>query len=221
MVLQEPHFGGRERMRGRMSKAPAKNFTVRSVLDVLTSITLIAAAVTLIYKNTAGGSARAEMEVPSTPLSIQGAQLRGSKGARAVMIMYSDFQCPFCARFAKEVFPQIEQRYVATGSVALAFRHLPLPIHPQALQAAAVAECAGRQGKFWEMHDRLFAETSLNADTLNALPEFVDLGFQWRCGSGVDCAYVDGCFDEMGCDSFCFCEDCSIYGGPEGTAICN
>jgi len=94
------------------------------------------------------------------------------------MIVLSDFQCPYCSRFAREVLPQIERRYIAAGTVALAFRHLPLPIHPQAVQAAAVAECAARQGMFWEVHDRLFAEEDLDADILRSISESVPLDRQ-------------------------------------------
>jgi protein-disulfide isomerase len=133
----------------------------RSALDVVTSFVLIAAAVTVIYTNV-GSRAPAGLQAPSAPLSIQGAPIRGSNDAETVMIVYSDFQCPFCGRFARDVLPEIERRYIATGQVALVFRHLPLPMHPQAALAAAIAECAGQQGQFWEMHDRLFAERSLD-----------------------------------------------------------
>lgn len=73
------------------------------------------------------------------------------------MLIYSDFQCPFCSRLALDVLPAIEERFVATGQAALVFRHLPLSaVHPQAVNAAQAAECAGRQGQFWSMHDRMF-----------------------------------------------------------------
>lgn len=158
----------------------SKRPSFRSIADVVTSIVLIAAALTLIYRNVLGSPTNVQntIRVPSEPLSLEGAALHGSKDANAVLIVYSDFQCPFCATFARDVLPEIERRYIATGRVALAFRHFPLPIHPQAVQAAAVAECAGRQGKFWETHDRLFAEGSLNADILDAIPRFVQLDQQ-------------------------------------------
>ena len=151
--------------------------TARSVLDLLTSFAMIAAASLLIYKNVVGGSgsAQGELQVPSNPLSLEGAQLRGSNAATAVMIEYADFQCPFCARFAKDVFPEIDRQYVATGKIAVAFRHLPLAIHAQAVQAASVAECAGRQGRFWQTYDRLYGEKSVTEETLGTIPEVVGL----------------------------------------------
>lgn len=151
--------------------------TLRSVLDVVTSVVLIAAASTIVYRNVISdpGRPQAALEVPSEPLSIEGAPTRGSKDAKAVMIVYSDFQCPFCGRFARDVLPEIERRYITTGSVALAFRHLPLPIHAHAVQAAASAECAGRQGRFWEMHDLLFAQNRLDEEILLRLTKSIEL----------------------------------------------
>ena len=71
--------------------------------------------------------------------------------------MYSDFLCPYCARFARETLPELKRVYVVTGKALLAFRHRPIEkLHPLALQASIAAHCAGLQGMFWEMHDWLF-----------------------------------------------------------------
>jgi protein-disulfide isomerase len=95
--------------------------------------------------------------VPTTPVSIAGANLVGDPAAKVVMVEYSDFECPYCGRFAREVLPQFEQQFVTPGVVVLAFRELPLQsIHPYALRAAEAAECAAQGGKFKPMHDALF-----------------------------------------------------------------
>jgi protein-disulfide isomerase len=95
--------------------------------------------------------------VPPEPLALQGAALKGSLDAKVAIIVYSDFQCPFCRMFAKQTLPALERTYIDTGKAVLAFRHLPLQrLHPFAAKAAEAAECARRQGRFWEMHDRLF-----------------------------------------------------------------
>jgi protein-disulfide isomerase len=91
------------------------------------------------------------------------------------MIVYSDFQCPFCGRFTRDVLPEIERRYVATGQVAIAFRHLPLPMHALATRAAVMTECAGHQGKFWEMHDLLFAQETLDEEALSTSARSLNL----------------------------------------------
>lgn len=79
----------------------------------------------------------------------------GDAGAPVAIIVYSDFECPFCSKFA-ETMKQIEENF--KDKVAITFRHYPLPGHPDAEKAAEAAECASEQGKFWGMHDKLFAD---------------------------------------------------------------
>jgi len=79
----------------------------------------------------------------------------GSLTAPIQMIVYSDFECPFCAGFS-ETMKQVEREF--GDKVAIAFRHYPLAGHPEAAKAAEASECAAEQGKFWEMHDKLFAD---------------------------------------------------------------
>jgi protein-disulfide isomerase len=111
-------------------------------------------------------TARPTPELPAQPLSIEGAALMGARNAPLAIVAYSDFQCPYCARFADTTFRDLEKQYISKGKVLFAFRHLPLTrIHPQAFSAAAAATCAAEQGKFWEMHDRLFAATRQLSDS--------------------------------------------------------
>ncbi len=77
----------------------------------------------------------------------------GPKGAPVEIVEFSDFQCPFCGRVVPTV-KQIEEKY--KGKVRLAFRNYPLPFHDKAQLAAEAAMAAKAQGKFWEMHDKLF-----------------------------------------------------------------
>ena len=98
------------------------------------------------------------VSLPKESLSLEGAAVRGVPTAKVGMLMFSDFECPFCARFARETLPALEKTFVATGDVQIAFRHLPLQRHSLARKAAEAAQCAGRQGKFWELHDYMFVE---------------------------------------------------------------
>lgn len=82
------------------------------------------------------------------------APIRGSKDAPITIVAFSDFQCPFCSR-VNPTLAQINQTY--GDKVKVVFKHLPLRIHPDAPAAHAAAESAHRQGKFWEMHDKIFA----------------------------------------------------------------
>lgn len=80
----------------------------------------------------------------------------GSLGAKAVLIIYDDFECPFCADY----YDTIEKAKAEFGDqIAIVFRHSPLlDIHPYSLKAAEASECAAEQGKFWEMYRQLFAD---------------------------------------------------------------
>lgn len=90
-------------------------------------------------------------------IDVNHAPVRGDKNARLVLVEFSDYQCPFCGRFEHSVMPQLERDYVDTGKMKVIFMNFPLPMHSHAKAAAAAAECAGDQGKYWEMHDKLFA----------------------------------------------------------------
>jgi len=83
--------------------------------------------------------------------------VKGDKNAPVVLIEFADYQCPFCARFQRETFPQIDRDYILMGKIKFIFRNFPLErTHPYAFKAAEVAICSGQQGKFWAMHNRLF-----------------------------------------------------------------
>src|SRR4051812_34783976 len=78
---------------------------------------------------------------------------KGPESAKVTIVEFSDFQCPAC-RFAEPPLRQIMSMY--QGDVRLIFKHFPLErIHEYARMGAVSAECAGRQGKFWELHDLL------------------------------------------------------------------
>ncbi len=81
---------------------------------------------------------------------------QGDPEAELVVVEVSDFQCPFCQRHVLETQPTLDEVYVDSGRILWVFKHLPLPIHPQAVDAAVASECAGDQGSFWPMHDLLF-----------------------------------------------------------------
>lgn len=91
----------------------------------------------------------------------------GNPDAPVTIVEFSDFECPFCAAFYQNTLPQIEENYIKTGKVKLVFRDFPLPFHANAQKAAEAAECAGEQGKFWEMHDIIFDnQTTISAADL-------------------------------------------------------
>jgi protein-disulfide isomerase len=86
---------------------------------------------------------------------IKGAPIKGAKDALVTIVQFSDYQCPFCSR-VEPTIAKVMDEY--KGKVRVAWRDLPLPFHPNAMPAAIAARAAGEQGKFWEMHDKIFAD---------------------------------------------------------------
>ena len=85
----------------------------------------------------------------------------GNPDAPVTMIEFSDFECPFCARFHQQTLPLIVREYVETGYLKIVYRDFPLDqIHPNARIAHIAAECADEQGTFWPYHDILFERQS-------------------------------------------------------------
>ena len=100
---------------------------------------------------------------------------KGQKNAPLTLVEFTDYQCPFCSRHVRETYPQLEKEYIATGKLKYVMLDMPLEsIHKFAFKAAEAANCAGEQGKYWEMHDRLFANQQ-TIDSWNAHAEAVGL----------------------------------------------
>lgn len=101
---------------------------------------------------------------PPSALATHGEAFRGEGSATVAVVEYADFECPFCGQYEHDVYPQIAKDFVQTGKVKYFYRDLPLLMHPHAMIASRAARCAGEQGKFWEMHDSLFARQNAIRD---------------------------------------------------------
>lgn len=88
---------------------------------------------------------------------VEGHAALGAKDAPVTVIEFTDLQCPYCARFSTQAFPDLRKKYIDTGKVRFVTRDLPLTFHAQAVPAAVAARCAGDQSKYWEYRERLFA----------------------------------------------------------------
>ena len=135
----------------------------------------------LAREGTGAGAPRTES------ISISGRPFRGSQNARVVLIEFSDYQCPFCGRFYRDTLPQLDKAYVEAGKIKYVFNNLPLEeLHSSAFRAAQAVECAFDQGKFWELHNRLFANPNALAPS--------DLAIQAKA-SGLDVAQFNQCLE--------------------------
>jgi protein-disulfide isomerase len=175
---------------------------LRSALETAATVAMLIAACAIVWRVRAANQptprpttqARPPIPIPAEPVSLAGAQMRGNRSARVAMIEYADFQCPFCGRFTTDTLPELERKYVDTGLVLFAFRHLPLSMHPFARSAAQAAECAGLQGQFWQMSARLFGDQA-HLDSVSLREKATALGLKpslfESCLSGPTAASIE------------------------------
>jgi protein-disulfide isomerase len=106
-------------------------------------------------------------------IALFGAAVRGPKDAPVTIVEFSDFQCPYCAK-ATPLIDELLREY--PRDLNFVYKNFPLPMHPNAEPAARAAIAAGRQGKFWEMHDELFRHSnSLSPETIHGIAQHIGL----------------------------------------------
>lgn len=120
-------------------------------------------------------------------INVAGEPFKGKKDAKLTLVEFSEYQCPFCGRHVRDTYPTLDKEYVQTGKVKYVFRDLPLEsIHKNAFKAAEATHCAGEQGKFWELHDRLFEnQKALEPASLTTYAQAI----------GVDAKKFQACLD--------------------------
>ncbi len=91
-------------------------------------------------------------------VASEGTAELGDADAPVLIVEFSDFQCPYCRWHALQTLPRIIETFVDTGKARYVFKDYPLPSHPNAPKAAEAARCAGVQGAYWALHDRLFKD---------------------------------------------------------------
>jgi protein-disulfide isomerase len=136
----------------------------RNVTSTLRAL-LAPALVALVAATGCASTARTAETPVAAPAAAQTSavdqRILGAADAPVMIIEFTDLQCPYCARFARDTWPLLRERYVDTGKIRFATRDLPLPMHEFALPAAVAARCAGQQGRFWEYREALFLDQSL------------------------------------------------------------
>jgi hypothetical protein len=161
-------------MHGRSSSPIAY---VRPTLDVISAMALIVACGVFIWKSREPVSQDpADLGVRVAAQDASGrieAELITNRlgSASIVLVEFVDFECRYCAQFARDTLPRIKGELVGQGILEFAVLNYPLEaIHPRAFRASEAAECAASQGRYWQMHDRLLAQPSAlsEADLLGA-----------------------------------------------------
>ena len=104
-----------------------------------------------------------------------GAPFQGPEQAPVQIVVFSDFQCPFCSR-VHPMLQQVMQQY--PHRIQVFFKHMPLGMHPEAEPAARASIAAQQQGKFWQMHDALFAIPQLNHQSMEQAAAQIGLNME-------------------------------------------
>jgi len=156
---------------------------------------------TTVQESSQKNTAPQPTQTPPTPaektrifVSLDDDPVKGNQNAQVTIVEFSDFQCPFCARFFTQTLPQIQQDYIETGKAKLVYRDFPLDnIHQNAKAASIAAQCANEQEKFWEYHDKLFEGQTqwASLDTSDAANTFKQYATELKLNSDN----FDSCLD--------------------------
>lgn len=115
----------------------------------------------------------------------------GAEDAQIVIIEFSEYQCPFCSKMYQEIYPDLKKDFIDTGKVKYVYRDFPLTIHPNAVNAAMAAECAGDQGQYFAMHDLLFENQTNWAKEDNPKKNFDE----YAVSIGLNAATFSECYE--------------------------
>lgn len=173
-----------------------KNFLALSILAAGVMI-----SGSLFYTNgNFGGAKSGTAQIPGSgtgdvrkEVSADDDPFLGSKNAKVIVIEFSDYQCPFCRSFWKDTLPQLKKEYIDTGKIRFVYRDYPLSFHAMAQQFAEAAECAEDQGKYWQMHDKIFSEQDKKGQgTITSTVNDLKL---WAFQIGLDKNQFNQCLD--------------------------
>lgn len=127
----------------------------------------------------------------TTPVKAEG-YLLGSATAPVQILEFADFECPACSNFSTITEPDVRKRIVEAGLASFRFYDFPLPQHKHTMKASNSAACANDQGKFWEMHDRIFAGQNEWAASRNPKGIFKDFAGE----IGLDVPKWEECYED-------------------------
>jgi protein-disulfide isomerase len=131
---------------------------------------------------------------PNLPAVTSEGYVMGSATAPVELIEFGDFECPGCGQYAEFVEPDIRAEYVNTGKIRFRFIDYPLSGHQNTLNASNAAACGDEQGKFWEMHDAIFASQHEWNGQATTNPDKVLKAVARRI-PGLDASKFDDCVD--------------------------
>lgn len=161
---------------------------------VLAAIAVIGASIlgyTLLRKP--AGAVGTEVKVDLATVGPAQGYTMGKPDAPVKIVEFADFECPGCGQFATVTEPDVRKRIIDTGLASLTFYDFPLPQHKNSQGAHNAAACANDQGKFWEMHDRIFmAQDQWNTEATDNPKPFFE---KYASDIGLDTNVWESCYD--------------------------
>ena len=184
---------GRGRRPGVVKAAKKSGSSNRAFYLVIAAIAVVGiAALTYAASHPANGAAASPIDTTLPPVQSQG-YVMGSPSAPLEVTEFGDFECPQCGRFATLTEPDVRARLVNTGQIRFRYIDFPLDIHKNTWNASRAAACADQQGRFWQMHDAIFANQDRWNGEATDNPDKVlkDIGKQ----IGLNTDQFDKCID--------------------------
>jgi protein-disulfide isomerase len=142
-----------------MTRGYKNVFTINRVVVILLTAT-VGLQIAILLKQWMPRNGQRPQTVRDAPegtrMPLAGLPIKGNLDSRLVLIEFSDYECPYCAKHGTGSGLELDKKYVATGKIRYAFANNPLPSHPNARLLAIAANCAGLQNRYWEAHDSFF-----------------------------------------------------------------
>jgi protein-disulfide isomerase len=174
-----------------VAKKPVRKANSKQFLGVLVAVAVVGVAA-LGYALSHSGP-KVIIVDPNLPAGAADGHLMGNPNAPVQVMEFGDFECPACGNFATITEPDIRTRLINTGVVAFRFFDFPLSQHKNSWTAHLAAACAGDQGKFWEMHDRLYAGQDEWSDLVADVPDPLSIFRRYAKELGLDVKTWETC----------------------------
>ena len=183
--------------KGRRRANVVKQQRAQSTKQFYLALLVIAIIGGILIWRTAGkaNSRVVATDVKATPAQAEG-YLMGNPNAPVQIMEFADFECPGCGQFATVTEPDVRKRIVETGLASYRFFDFPLTeIHKNTLAASNAAACAADQGKFWEMHDRIYMhQPEWSSEATSDPKKFFD---RYAGELGLDLSAWRNCYDDQ------------------------
>lgn len=184
---------GRRQQRKLEQQRAERRKRLLMIIGGVAAVAIIAVTVLIVVNNRGDSSSNqpAVIAAPAPAASIPTSGLTiGDPNAPVKLTEYGDYQCPFCAQFNQQVFPQLLDQYIATGKVQLTFVPFSF-LGDESIAAAEASLCANDQGKFWPMHETIYANhngENIGNLSKNRLKQMAEV-------SGLDMGQFNSCMD--------------------------